>query len=308
MPLFSQRPQSDQERATRPHGIITKPASALPASTPHDVVQAHVQSLADTRQHLERIAKTIAELNRGPRVLETRTLTIPAQSQLPVGELDDGAPGVWTGDRYRIPFAAIAVENTGTSAVIVTTGPPQSSAPGGGQGQVIVPATSYAAWNMAGSVVTIYGTPGTQLSLTVFADSVMPFACDLGQTPILGPSGASLTNNGKQTGPTANLTIAQIAANQLAFGVQYQVTVSVYLNGTTASPADDDNFKVNVNGGPDVVIPIDGTAASIGRVVQVTVITPPVNGTNPITVSSVNAGTSTAIYHATITATPLAAS
>jgi hypothetical protein len=130
--------------------------------------------MAASRAQLDHLAAALRGMNRGPRVLETATITIPGQGQQ--AGFEPGAPGCFTQDRYKVPYAAVAVLNAGTSPVIVSTGPAQGSAPGGGQGQVIVPALSFAAWNMEGSSLSIYGPAGTQISYSVFTDSVMPSA------------------------------------------------------------------------------------------------------------------------------------
>lgn len=122
---------------------------------------------------------------------------------------------------------------------------------------------------------------------------------------ISGAGAASLTQHGVATGPAGNATITSIAAGNLVTGQRYQVDAYVYFNGTTASPADDDNVKLVANGLSRAIITIDGTPASIGRVVKVTAFTPPHDGVNAVAIQAIAAATGTAIYHATIIAIPL---
>lgn len=212
MPHPFARPQSREERAEAPHGVVTKHPHALPGGTHPDVLASFEQHMAHSREHLDHLSAAIRGMNRGPRVLETATITIPAQGQ--EQGFEPGAPGVWEQGRYRVPFAAVAVLNTGTTALVVSTGGAQSSAPGGGQGQAIVPANAFAAWNMEGSQLSIYGPAGTQVTYTVFTDAVQPFVA------------AALAASGGATAP----------ADAAAFGLAMWATPPE-LSYATATPA-----------------------------------------------------------------------
>lgn len=255
---------------------------------PFDPLAGAVGDLSDALRHLL----------RGTPTLQTASYVV-------------GASGVVT-DTYNVPYAALAVVSLSANPLVLTSAAPGPGSPGPGPGSANVPVRGFAAVNIEGRAWTLYGgNPGDLITVTAFTKPIPPDVTPGPQqfkTGQLAKAGPSITNNGKQTGPAGNITIASIAAASLVAGTMYEVTAEVYLNGTTATPADDDNFKINVNGALVVVIPVDGTAGNNGRVVSATVISPAVNGTNPITVSTLTAATATAVYHATVIATPLAAS
>jgi hypothetical protein len=121
-----------------------------------------------------------------------------------------------------------------------------------------------------------------------------------------GVVGQSVTAHGSpSTGPAANAIITSIAAASLVAGQAYRVDVYYYLNGTTASPADDDNTRITYNGSNQAAIPWDGTPTSGGPPNLFTFTGGPADGTHAIIVSAIAAATATAIYHATIVATPI---
>lgn len=126
-----------------------------------------------------------------------------------------------------------------------------------------------------------------------------------GPETLIGAGAASVNAHGVATGPAAAAALASIVVGSLQSGVRYQVTCIAFLNGTTASPADDDNIRVLFNGSTIMVVPVDGTAGNIGRVVQVSAVSAPSNGVNAIVAQAVGNATATAIYHVTLIATPL---
>ena len=114
------RPRSDQEKASRTAaGLVTRPARPLPGGTPEGPVKALEEHLAASRGHLNEIAQLL-QRQSGPGVLETATITIPSQSQ--EAGFEPGAPGVFTQDRYRVPYAAVFVINPSAAPLIVSSG------------------------------------------------------------------------------------------------------------------------------------------------------------------------------------------
>lgn len=160
MPHPLTRPRGRAE--TAPAGVITAPARPLPGGTPDGPVAALEEHMAAARQHLDQIARQL-RARAGPGVLETATITIPAS-------------GVYAQDRYRIPYASVAVLNTGAAGLTVTSSPAQDAAPGGGQGTVKIPAGAFLAINLAGSALSIYGAAGTVVTYSVMTDRIQPSA------------------------------------------------------------------------------------------------------------------------------------
>lgn len=126
-----------------------------------------------------------------------------------------------------------------------------------------------------------------------------------GPPALSGDSGASITAHGAVTGPASGATICSVPSTSTIAGVSYQVDVYAYIDGTAAQATDDDNMTVSVVGGTTFTIPVNGTAGGILPPYKFTYFTPPVSGTAAINVKAVAAATSTAVYHATIVATPV---
>lgn len=164
------RPLSDQEAGTRQHpaqpaGIVTRPHQALPPGTPREVLEA-LQAHAQTSRDQVAAIKALMRRLDGPRVLETATVTIPAA-------------GVFVQDRYRVPYASVAVLNYSANAITVSSGAAQGSAPGGGQGQFNVPANCFVALPLEGSSIAFYGTPAATFSYVVMLDRCQPAAATI---------------------------------------------------------------------------------------------------------------------------------
>lgn len=118
MPRPFLRPMADQELASpgprHPRGIITAPARALPGGTPRDAWEGFHEHLRESTELRSQMKRLMDSMGAGA-VLETATATIPAAD----AGLDAGAPGVWTRDRYRVPFASVAVINPPTTTASV---------------------------------------------------------------------------------------------------------------------------------------------------------------------------------------------
>lgn len=71
------------------------------------------------------------------------------------------------------PFGSVAVHNHGTSPVFVSADPPQDVAPRG-RGAALVPAGGFDLLDLHGTAVTLYGTPGDQVTLQAFTRAWPP--------------------------------------------------------------------------------------------------------------------------------------
>jgi hypothetical protein len=171
--------------------------------------------LAASRQHLDQIAKAIRDNGR-PGVLETATITIPA-----AGYVDRS---------YRVPYAAVSVTNQSLfGPVTVTSAGPQNSAPGGGQGQMLVPPGGVLSQNISGQAITFYGPAGTVITYSVLVNRIQPSA---GQLPLA--DGTMWTNVSGTTGQAigasgASPQIATAGAGNLGL----MVAVTAAPTGTT---------------------------------------------------------------------------
>lgn len=84
------------------------------------------------------------------------------------------ANGIWTKD-WSVSFGSLGVANHGTHDITVTTGSEQAAAPpNGGPGIAKIKAGAAATVNMTGKAVTIYGTAGDLVSVTVFTKPQPP--------------------------------------------------------------------------------------------------------------------------------------
>ena len=105
---------------------------------------------------------------------------------------------------------------------------------------------------------------------------------------------------GSVTSPGAGANVSgTIGAVNLPAGL-YQVTTTIYIDGTPVAGTDDDNMKINQSSGAQfhLIVPITGVP-----VTQTFFLT--FNGAQTIGVSASSAGTAGAVYHAQITATQL---
>jgi hypothetical protein len=241
------------------------------------------------------MSDSLRHLLKGTPTLQTASYVVPASGVV--------------SDQYRAPYAALAVTSLSANPLLITSQPAGPGAPGPGPGSGWVPVRGFAAHNLAGNAWTLYGgAAGDLVTVSAFTKPVPPVSVPGPGSGGLAPSGASLTAYGDITTPGAGASIATVTSTRLVAGTIYQVTVTYYYNGTPASPNDDDNMKVFVNGGGAIVLPINASVpAAAAEPVTTTFLTPPVNGTNAMAVEATNLATTGAIYHATIVATPMAA-
>jgi hypothetical protein len=117
---------------------------------PTDVMTA----LGTVHDRISALASVLKELVVA-ECLQTTTLALSA---------DGIATFDWSGG-----FASVAVTNTSAAAVTVTTDTPAAAAPTTGTGVGLCPPGKGTVYNMTGHTVTLYGTPGDRVTLSVFA-------------------------------------------------------------------------------------------------------------------------------------------
>ena len=76
--------------------------------------------------------------------------------------------------QWRVPFGSVAVANHGAGTLTMNPGPAQGQAPTSGPGVVKVAGYTGVTVNVAGRDLTIYGTPGALVVLSVFANPQPP--------------------------------------------------------------------------------------------------------------------------------------
>lgn len=114
----------------------------------------------------------------------------------------------------------------------------------------------------------------------------------------------SISSQGAQTSPTAGKGITSMAVANLVPGQQYRLDVYYFVDGTSASPADDNNMKIFMNGGGFGVLPWNGSGSDAQPVHFTLPVSPEVTDT-PISIEAIGAATAGAIYNATLVATPI---
>ena len=75
---------------------------------------------------------------------------------------------------FEVPFAALTLANFGAATLVGVTAPPAAQAPGPGPGQVQVRTNTARTKSLAGTILTLYGTPGAMVDLTVHANPQPP--------------------------------------------------------------------------------------------------------------------------------------
>jgi hypothetical protein len=120
-----------------------------------------------------------------------------------------------------------------------------------------------------------------------------------GSTSPTLPNSASA--QGQVTSPGAGANISgTIAAANLPAGL-YQVTAVTYIDGTPAAATDDDNMKFNQSGGgiqTHIAVPSTGVPTTTTMLVNF-------SGAQTIQIQSSNVATAGAVYHASLTVTPI---
>ena len=83
-------------------------------------------------------------------------------------------PGGFAEFDYSVPFASVALTNTSAAPVTLTTATPADAAPVTGTGVMLVPAGKGATYNVHSHSLTLYGTPGDRVTLSVFSRPQAP--------------------------------------------------------------------------------------------------------------------------------------
>jgi hypothetical protein len=117
----------------------------------------------------------------------------------------------------------------------------------------------------------------------------------------VSPRQTLIGSYGKATSPGAAATIAFYPLNLCQVGATYNVTVSLYVDGTVAAATDDDNWRVFINSiyYGTLMAPSNGSVVTYNFVVNADG-----SNNNIFTIGSLNAATAGAVYHAQITVTP----
>jgi len=132
---------------------------------------------------------------------------------------------------WPVPYAAVAVSSQSTAAVTVTSAPPQEKPPTSGVGLGLLGPGAAAVFDLAGRALTLYGTPGDQVSIEVYAGTQPP----AWRNPAAGPSGpVSIFTS--QTPADLNSTDSQTGTLGTAFesDVPGTITAIRYYKGSSA--------------------------------------------------------------------------
>lgn len=89
------------------------------------------------------------------------------------------ASGIASRD-WSVPYGSVAVHNAGVDPLTIVNGPPAGAAPVAGVGVVVVPSGAGVTANMSGRMLTLYGTAGAGVILSVFTRPQPPAFALLG--------------------------------------------------------------------------------------------------------------------------------
>jgi len=131
------------------------------------------QLAAEVRHLGGRLTETVSELH-GLVInacLTTETLILDA---------DGRASRDWS-----VPYGSVAVHNAGADTLTIVNGTPAAAAPMSGVGVVVIPSGSAMTANMAGRSLSLYGTAGACVVLSVFTRPQPPAFAALGV--LVGP-------------------------------------------------------------------------------------------------------------------------
>jgi hypothetical protein len=81
---------------------------------------------------------------------------------------------------WTVPFGSVAIHNTGANTLVVANQPMAGSAPKSGVGVILVPPNSAVCANVSGRILSLYGTIGAQVVLSVFTKTQPPDWAQLG--------------------------------------------------------------------------------------------------------------------------------
>jgi hypothetical protein len=81
---------------------------------------------------------------------------------------------------WTVPFGSVAVHNTGANTLVLANQPMAGAAPASGVGVVLVPPNSAVCVNLVGRTLSLYGTIGARVVLSVFTKPQPPDWAQLG--------------------------------------------------------------------------------------------------------------------------------
>lgn len=81
---------------------------------------------------------------------------------------------------WSVPYGSVAVHNAGADPLTIVNGTPAGSPPRSGVGVVVIPSGAAVTANMAGRALSLYGTAGAAIILSVFTRPQPPVYAQLG--------------------------------------------------------------------------------------------------------------------------------
>lgn len=84
---------------------------------------------------------------------------------------------------WTVPYGSISAHNGGAGPLTLTTAPAAATAPSSGLGVAVLPSGAAGTVNMAGRSLTLYGTAGARVVLSVFTRSQPPAWAQLAVLP-----------------------------------------------------------------------------------------------------------------------------
>lgn len=117
-------------------------------------------------EQADALARCMASIDEGLRQITAHMRQRRERCTLAVETWVIPANGVLTRD-WATPYASVTVANQGAQPMTVVSGTPGDVAPVNGPGAAVVMAGKAAAWNLAGYTLTIYGTAGDRVTLSV---------------------------------------------------------------------------------------------------------------------------------------------
>lgn len=121
-----------------------------------------------TRHHSDEVMTSLGTMHDRLSTLTTVLRDMVVHECLTTVTLAFDTEGVATFD-WSAGFASVAITNTSAQSVTVTAATPTDTAPLTGSGVALVPAGKGATYNLAGHALTLYGTAGDRVTLSVFS-------------------------------------------------------------------------------------------------------------------------------------------
>jgi hypothetical protein len=188
------------------------------------------------------------------------------------------------------------VSSVATSASFILSNSPTEGNPAGPDSGYL-----WRLWRLTVASSAIPDTAQYQLYAGSDLNTLPKNLIDAGPVSSTTGNGATVSNAGSATDPSANTVITQIAAGSFTGNTKYTVTGLTYLDGTVTA-ADDDNMRIVANGGTLALIStgFGGGPYPFGPIYFTTAASP----TALQVEARVAASGASAVYHASIDATP----